>query len=215
VNTSDKYRHFELVKEMMQTPDIVRRFKLDDVEEIKRAIGSTGKLLLTGEGSSRIFPAKGAIYSALTVGGNLNMITEGARQAAEYALSDFVVFGTSNSGSTKEVIALFDKLTKAGHKNLFGLTAREETTLARYAARTLVLTCGWEQAVAATKSVVEQALVFQELLAQVRGTSIGPQLAPLADAMQTALTLEIDPAIAAAIANAGTIYFAGKINCVA
>ena len=83
------------------------------------------------------------------------------------------------------------------------------------AGRTFVLKCRWEQAVAATKSVAEQALFYQELLAQLRGTSIAGQLAALGDAIEATLALEIDPAITEAIANAGTIYFAGKNNGVA
>ncbi len=212
MNNSDKYSQFELVKEMMQTPDIVRQFKLDNVDNVKQAITTAGKLFLTGEGSSRIFPAKNAICSARAVGGNLNIATEGGRQAAEYNLSDFVVFAASNSGSTKEAIALLDKLTKAGHSTMFGLTARENTTLSQFAGETFVLKCGWEQAVAATKSVVEQALFYQELLAQLRSSSIASQLAKLGDAIEKTLAIEIDPAITEAIANAGTIYFAGKNN---
>jgi glutamine---fructose-6-phosphate transaminase (isomerizing) len=215
MDSSDTYRQFELVKEMMQTPEIVRGFQLTGVEEVVEAIKSRGKLLLTGEGSSRIFPAKNAIYSELVRGGKLHVVTEGARQAAQYELADYVVFAASNSGSTKEAIALLDQLTAAGHRQMYGLTAREATTLANYAGQTFVLKCGWEQAVAATKSVAEQALFYQELLARVRGESIAGQLEATADAVQQALTLAIDESITQAIANADTIYFAGKNNGVA
>jgi glucosamine--fructose-6-phosphate aminotransferase (isomerizing) len=210
MNSSEKYLRFELAKEMLQTPEIARNFKLEGVADVIDAIKSTGKLFLTGEGSSRIFPAKNAIYSALAGGLDLQVVTEGGRQAAEYDLADYVVFAASNSGSTKEAIALLDQLAKTGHKNLFGLTAREETTLASYANETFVLKCGWEQAVAATKSVAEQALFYQELLAQLQGNSIQSQLAGLGDAIEQALTVEIDPAVTQAIAGAGTIYFAGR-----
>jgi glucosamine--fructose-6-phosphate aminotransferase (isomerizing) len=215
MDTSQKYCRFELVKEMMQTPDIVRQFKLGDFDNVKRAIESTGNLFLTGEGSSRIFPAKNAICSELSHEGALNIVTEGGRQAAEYNLSNFVVFAASNSGSTKEAISLLNKLVEAGHTRIFGLTAREETTLARFAAQTFVLNCGWEQAVAATKSVAEQALFYQELLAQLRGATLSNELPALADAIEVALTMGIDPAITQSIADAGTIYFAGKNNGVA
>ncbi len=215
MDTSHKYGQFELVKEMMQTPEIVRQFKLGDVDNVKRAIESTGKLFLTGEGSSRIFPAKNAICTELSHGGFLNIATEGGRQAAEYDLSNFVVFAASNSGSTKEAISLLNQLTEAGNTKIFGLTAREETTLARFAAQTFVLKCGWEQAVAATKSVAEQALFYQELLAQLRGATLGDKLGALADAIEAALTGEIDSAITQSIADAGTIYFAGKNDGVA
>ena len=206
----EKYLRFELVKEMLQTPNIARTFRLDDVSRALQAIQASGKLFLTGEGSSRIFPAKNAIYSALTSGLDLQIVTEGGRQAAEYDLADYVVFAASNSGSTKEAISLLDQLTKAGHQKLFGLTAREETTLASYANETFVLKCGWEQAVAATKSVAEQALFYQELVAQLQGKSILSQLPALGDAIEKALTVEIDPEVTKAIAGAGTIYFAGR-----
>ncbi len=212
MNSNDKYTRFELVKEMTETPDIIRNFKLENIANILEAIRESGKLFLTGEGSSRIFPAKNAICSAWAAGADLSIVTEGGRQAAEYQLEDYVVFAASNSGSTKEAIALLNKLAKAGHKNMFGLTAREESTLSQYAGQTLVLKCGWEQAVAATKSVVEQALVYQEILAQLGGGSIARQLEALAVAVERALTVEIDPALTKAIARAGTIYFAGKNN---
>jgi glucosamine--fructose-6-phosphate aminotransferase (isomerizing) len=215
MNNSEKYTRFELAKEMLQTPDIARNFRVDDVSRAVAAIQATGKLFLTGEGSSRIFPAKNAIYTALARGLDLRIASEGARQASEYDLSDFVVFAASNSGSTKEAIALLDRLTEAGHANLFGLTARQETKLAGYARETFVLKCGWEQAVAATKSVAEQALFYQELLARVQGGSIQDQTAGLGDAIETALTVHIDPAVTAAIANADTIYFAGRNDGVA
>ena len=210
MNFVDKYLRFELAKEMLETPNIARNFRLDDVSRALQAIQASGKLFLTGEGSSRIFPAKNAIYSALTSGLDLQLVTEGGRQAAEYDLADYVVFAASNSGSTKEAISLLDQLTKAGHQKLFGLTAREETTLASYANETFVLKCGWEQAVAATKSVAEQALFYQELVAQLQGKSILSQLPALGDAFEKALTVEIDPEVTKAIAGAGTIYFAGR-----
>lgn len=68
MNSNEKYLRFELAKEMLQTPEIIRNFKLEGVANVIHAIKSTGKLFLTGEGSSRIFPAKNAIYSALAGG---------------------------------------------------------------------------------------------------------------------------------------------------
>ena len=65
MNTSDQYARFALVREMMETPAILRNFKLDGVEDVLKAITDKDRLFLTGEGSSRIFPAKNAIYSAL------------------------------------------------------------------------------------------------------------------------------------------------------
>jgi glutamine---fructose-6-phosphate transaminase (isomerizing) len=214
MNTEEKYMQFALVQEMLDTPGVLKNFKLEGVEALVEAIKTAGKLFLTGEGSSRIFPAKNAIYTAMCEGTSLNIATDGGRQAAEYDLSDYVIFGASNSGSTKEVISLLNDI-KDKNDQLYGLTARENTKLSEMAKQTFVLKCGWEQAVAATKSVAEQALFYQELLAQVNGTTLASQLAGLADAVQDALTLEIDPEITKAIAGAGTIHFAGRNDGVA
>ncbi len=214
MKNEEKYMQFSLVQEMMDTPGVLKNFKLDDAGDVVEAIKSVGKLFMTGEGSSRIFPAKNAIYTAMCEGTSLDLATDGGRQAAEYDLSDYVVFGASNSGSTKEVIALLNKI-KAGHDGLFGLTARENTKLSEMAKKTFVLSCGWEQAVAATKSVAEQALFYQELLAQAKGTTLADQFAALGDAVEDALTLDIDPELTKKIANAGTIYFAGRNDGVA
>lgn len=200
---------------MMETPAVIRNFKLENAAKAIKAIQTKGKLFFTGEGSSRIFPAKNAIRSTLRAGVGLHTAAEGARQASEYDLSPFVVFAASNSGSTKEVIALLNQLRKQGHENLFGLTARENTKLAQYANQTFVLSCGWEQAVAATKSTAEQALLYQELLAQTQGTSLRNRLSQLADATEHALAMDIDPEIIQTIADADTIYFAGRQDGVA
>lgn len=215
MKNEEKYTQFCLVQEMLETPEILRNFKLEDADAVIDSIKATGKVFLTGEGSSRIFPAKNAIYSTLRGGQDINIATDGGRQAAEYDLTDFVVFGASNSGSTKEVIALLDRLKKVNHGNLYGLTAREDTKLSEMAKQTFVLSCGWEQAVAATKSVAEQGLFYQELLAQVQGSSLQEKLNELADAVQEALTVDIDPEITKAIANAGTIHFSGRNDGVA
>lgn len=215
MKNEEKYMQFYLVQEMMDTPDILRNFDLKNVDQVIEAVKSKGKLFFTGEGSSRIFPAKNAIYTSMRAGYDINLATDGGRQASEYDLSKYVVFGASNSGSTKEVIALFDKLDKVGINDRLGLTAREDTKLSEMSKQTFVLSCGWEQAVAATKSVAEQALFYQELLAQFQGRSLKDKFAQLADAVQDALTLDIDSEITKKIANAGTIYFAGRNDGVA
>ncbi len=215
MNEQPKYSKFALVREMMETPGIIRNFKLQDTADTARTIRETGKVFFTGEGSSRIFPAKNAMTQALRSGLDLHLATEGGRQAQEYRLDKFVVFGASNSGQTKEVISLFDSLGKAGHRKLFGLTANKNTKLESLATKTYLLSCGKEDAVAATKSVAEQALFYQSLLAQVAGRSLDAQLAVLADAYHDALTTPVDAKMTDAIARAGTIYFAGRNDGVA
>ncbi len=215
MNNETKYSQYALVREMMETPSILRNFKLTGTEKVAEAIRNIGRLFLTGEGSSRIFPAKNAFSQAMRNGLPVYLTTEGGRQAVEYRLDKYVVFGASNSGQTKEVISLFDMLKQSGHKSLYGLTANRKTKLESLAGQTFILSCGKENAVAATKSVAEQALFYQALLAQVQGRSVSAGLPALADAFAAALTASIDPQITAAIAGAGTIYFAGRNDGVA
>jgi len=145
----------------------------------------------------------------------VDLVTEGSYQAGEYDLNDFVVFAASNSGRTKETVSLFDKLRKAGHKRLFGLTANRNTKLQELSNQAFIISCGKEDAFAATKSCVEQALFYQSLLAQVQGKSFSDKLNALADAFEDALTVLVDPAITEAVAGAETVYFAGRNDGVA
>jgi len=216
MKTNEKYSKYALAQEMLETVEIIANFKIDDVSAVVDAVSAAdGRLFFTGEGSSRIFPAKNTIYQSMRSGSGLSIATEGCRQAAEYDLTKHVVFGSSNSGSTKELITLLDRLKKVNHNNTFGLTAREDTILSKYARQTFVLKCGWENAVAATKSVVEQALFYNELLAKLQGRSITGKLAALSQAFQSALSVDIAPEITKAVSSAGTIYFAGRNDGVA
>lgn len=210
-----RYAQFALVREMMETVPIVRNFNLNQTQDIAQTIRSIGRLLLTGEGSSRIFPAKNAIRKALRWQLDLAVFTEGSRQAAEYDLSRFAVVCASNSGRTKEVVLLAQKLKEMGNPNLFGLSTNTGTLLEEACAKTFVLTCGWERAVAATKSVMEQALFYESLLRHIAGTISQVNLSKLADQIETALTMSIDPSIIETAIEAPTIYFAGYNDGVA
>lgn len=210
-----KYSRYALVREMMQTVEAVNRFDPEQTKKIAQKIKSAGKLLLTGEGSSRIFPAKNAIRKALTWGLDLQIIAEGSRQAAQYDLSKFAVFCASNSGKTKEVILLAKKLAEIGNENRFGLTANKNTVLEQECKETFILKCGKEEAVAATKSVIEQALFYESILWNIRGVNNKPKLPKLADNIKKALVMPIDPDIIETAAKASTIYFAGYNDGVA
>lgn len=213
---SKKYASYSLVREMLQTQAVVAKFNMACVKPFVATVRSADRLMLTGEGSSRIFPAKNAIALALRHAMKPPIFTEGGRQAAEYDLAGFTVFGASNSGKTREVLELFSQLRKRGHRRLFGLTAIAGSPLTGISARCNVLACGKEQAVAATKSVVEQALFYHALLLAAAGKPIGPAaLKKLAAAIGRALTAPIPPAVIKAAAKATRIYWAGRNNGVA
>jgi glucosamine--fructose-6-phosphate aminotransferase (isomerizing) len=148
---------------------------------------------------------------------NISLHTDAARQAQEYDLSSWAVFAASNSGKTSEVIRLFQQLKAKNNKHLFGLTASDNSKLAELATgRCYVLRCGLENAVAATKSVIEMALFYQAMLEHGCGIPLlGRRCKQLAEDMKQAMTLKIDPKLIDRIASAGTIYFAGRNDGVA
>lgn len=212
--TEEKYNKYALVREMMETPAIIKAFKPEAASRFVAPVKKHRGLFLTGEGSSRIFPAKRAIYASHKQGLTIPVVTEGCTQAEEYKLADYVVFAASNSGQTKEVVRLTTGLKKQNHQAVFGLTANPGTKLEEIANDTQVLICGKENAVAATKSVIEQGLFYDALLRLVKGEKMDG-LKDLADKTNTALTLTIDPAITNIISKASIIYFAGRNNGVA
>jgi glucosamine--fructose-6-phosphate aminotransferase (isomerizing) len=172
---------------------------------------------MTGEGSSRIFPAKSFISQMLGPGGApISLATEGARQAAECDLSPWTVMGASNSGQTKEIVTLFQKLRAENHSNLFGMTANAGTKLTELADCT-VLTCGKEEAVAATMSVVEQALVYHSIFVALTDCQCGcvANKGKAAELAEQTLAPEIDPKLIEKIAAAPTLYLVGRNNGVA
>ncbi|MFO0916845.1 MAG: sugar isomerase [Planctomycetaceae bacterium] len=212
----EPYSSFGLVTDMLAAVDVVRGFDPAVVTPIAKQIPAEGKLLLTGEGSSRLFPAKNAISQARRANWPLTLHTEAGRQAQEYNLIDWAVLAMSNSGRTAEVIRLYTQLKEAKHPRHFSLAAYPQTTLESLATAGGVLKCGKEAAVAATKSVVEQALFCRALIEQVVGNhTLKARLGDLAAKMHTALTQPIDPEIARKVSQAGTVYCAGRNDGVA
>ncbi len=210
-----KYAKYALVQEMMDVVRVVKNFDAGQTKEVAKEIKAAGQLLLTGEGSSRIFPAKNMVRKNLKWGLGLNISTDGSRQSAEYNLSNFAVFLASNSGRTKEVVLLAKKLAAIGNGRRFGLSANPDTLLEKECKKTWVLKCGWEQAVAATKSVIEQALFYESILWNLQGKDLGAECAVLAGYLEKALTLPIDGDIVKKAIGAKTIYFAGYNDGVA
>lgn len=210
----EKYIRFALTREMLETPTIIRGFDPGCAAPFVKSILSRKGLFLTGEGSSRIFPAKRAIYYSMKKNFSYPLLTEGATQAIEYNLKDLAVFAASNSGQTKEVISLVSVLKKQKHTAVFGLTANHKTKLEELSSATHILSCGKEDAVAATKSVVEQGLFYDSLLRGINGEEM-QGLKTLAEQTNQALSLKIETGITDIIRKADVIYFAGRNNGVA
>ncbi len=201
---------YSLVAEMLETPGIIRKFDSAALEHWRAVFASPKRLLLTGEGSSRIFPAGNMIDQSLRNGVCWQIQSAGARQAAEYDLRDFVVIGASNSGRTRELVSLFEKLGAMGLPR-YGVTAAADSRLAEVSDSCHLLSCGAGKAVAATKSVVETALVYQSILSGTEWKDQG--LA--ADLCAEILAQDIAPEIIDGINAAPVLYFAGRDNGVA
>lgn len=208
-----KYRKFSLVREMLETPDIIKNFISGNIDVPILSIKKTGRLMVTGEGSSRIFPAKNMVHHALKNNPGLAVYTEGARQAAELNLSNFTLLAATNSGKTREVIDLFRK-SKASAK--FAITQNPESGLKKYSDGLFLLKCGEEKVVPATKSVIEEALFYHSLLLKINGKSIsGKSLEELSQKASKVLKMKISNKIISKLSKAKIIYFAGRNNGVA
>eukprot|EP00752_Nemacystus_decipiens_P013659 g12112.t1 len=205
-----KYEAFNLCADMLDAVEVVRGFDVAVAEPIAQVVKQAGKLLLTGEGSSRLLPAKHAIKLARQRGYNLQLHTEAGCQSQSYDLIDWAVLAASNSGRTAEVVQLFKQLESAGHDKRFSVAAFADSLLEQSANLSVVLGCGEEGAVAATKSVIEQALVVQAVIeSAVDDKRLAGELSAVADVMHAALTAEVPAEITKRLVDTHVIFWAG------
>ncbi len=209
-----RYGEYALVREMLETPEVIRRMDWKAIDVLAEKLeGLSGRLLLTGEGSSRIFPAKRAIADVLRRSGGKVPFTEGATQAMEYELAGGAACIASNSGKTKEGVRLLRALKARGVKTI-GIVANGGTPIVDEADAGLVLACGEEKAVAATKSVMEQALVYHRLASRLYGLN-PPNALKIADALEVVLAAEPPAELTDAVSGAKSLFWAGRNDGVA
>ncbi|WP_442512029.1 SIS domain-containing protein [Novipirellula sp. SH528] len=213
---SEHFIQFGLVNDMLAVPNLIRSFDSDRVRDLARTVCDVGNLMITGEGSSRFFPAKHAIAWARKRGCSIGLHAESALQAMEYDLRNWVVLGLSNSGRTAEVIELFYSLKLDGHSRRFSLATFENTQLETFATAGYVLQCGEENAVAATKTVIEQGLFLRTLMEHIHGSgTLASRQDELADHVETALLSQLPADLVCRVARAKTVYWAGRNDGVA
>ena len=205
---SSAYEKFAIVREMYETPEVLGSMSEDSVARYLPLI-SGKEVLLTGEGSSRIFPGKKAVRDARAEGYPFNVFTETATQAREYPLEHTAVAVASNSGKTAECVRLIRSLRSRGHRSILGVTTFAGSPVDSESDDCYILTCGEEQAVAATKSVMEQALFYDLLLRKGAGAKL-PDIARIASGVGEALDADIPGEIVDRMKSAGTIYWAGR-----
>lgn len=206
--------NFALIKESNETVSLVENFHTWDINEVVKSIDHTRKVLLTGEGSSRIFPAKNLIASYFKLANrDLEIVTLWCREALRKNFDGYTVIWASNSGRTKEVVDLF----KAVDWQKYCITAHSDTVLWKESHKEYVLSCGSEQAVAATKSVIEQWLFYQNALHQyLYGKPIDQDvLSELSSKIDESLHIDIPEWLIEKLASSTAIYFSWSNNGVA
>jgi glucosamine--fructose-6-phosphate aminotransferase (isomerizing) len=212
-NFSLQKNHVHLVSEMLNTVNIIDEFDESAARGLSEELKDVENLMLTGEGSSRIFPARNALMKWLNYGKGPKIFTESATDLKGKDLSDFTVFGASNSGRTKEVVNLFKELKGNGHERVYSLTCTSGSVLEEHARKGVVLNTGKEQAVAATMTVMAQAFFYDVLLSGFTGMKIDKHL--LAADIDATLSQSISQEILDTLARADHIFFAGIHNGVA
>ncbi len=172
--TSDSMQLSETEKEMLESERVCANFDFNTTKNLALKIGAS-RIIFTGAGSSVIFPAKQAKNRALHLGIKNKIEACFASDLFQYTdFSDTFIFLCSNSGKTKEVILLLDHVKKYGGKCI-AVTAVADSILSQRCDDKIILTCGFEKGVAATKSVIEQGLVYDSLifhLAKIQGKKI-------------------------------------------
>lgn len=208
---SEPYRRFTLVREMSETPGIISHLNTERIAETPVRFPT---ILLTGEGSSRIFPGKHTVNASYRHGYQDRLHSETAANCAEFSLTDTSVFVASNSGRTAECVRLIKALEAQPGVQTLGVTVHGDSPVATESEFSYVLTCGVELAVAATKSVVEQA-IFYDVLFRSRNRVASIDLAALAEAFEQTLAAAVPEEVLRPLVRAPLIYFAGRNDGVA
>lgn len=210
---------FHIVDEMLAAINIIRDFDPLSVKAVADGI-NTPFVTFVGAGSSYRFPVGIALARVMQLpeASTPLFFGLGGNEAKELHLKNKTVVGISNSGRTKEVCDLFDlDSTKLPHTQMIAITPTPNSALGERAFKTILLDCGEpEQATAATKSVVAQALAVQSLIAHLANDREFFQALPsLAEQFEAALTQPIDRRIGALLGHAKHIYFCGARDGVA
>jgi len=210
----EKFNQNKIVEEMLSVIDIIKEFNIEQTRVISKEIENKKRIVLTGEGSSRIFPAKNAIRKALKWDVNIPVFTEGAHQASQYNLDNSAVLCASNSGRTKEVMLLIKQL-KSSNTKIIGFTNNSNTPLEAACEKTFKLKCGYEKAFAATKSIIEQALFYDSIMLHLTIGNKRIDMNELSEKVKEALTIKIEDEIIQKVSHASNTYFAGYNDGVA
>lgn len=202
-------------KEMLEAEKIFLQFDPSRFSELARHAASGTPIHIIAEGSSRHFPAGNMISLAKqnSLSSALNISAYGGWDALDQDHTNAIVILISNSGKTKEILDIEQNLRTQNHSQIFSITSDRNSPLAlRCAQNSYVLNCGPETAIAATKSVMEQALILQSLIPGISDSMNSKMLSETASLVKEVLTKEIDDHIIKNLAEAEILYFVSKDN---
>ncbi len=149
--------------EMLESKELCKRFDFDVTKELAQSI-EVGHVIFTGMGSSVLFPGKQAKNRATHFCLKNKIDVFFASDLLQYEdFSHITLFLCSNSGETKETIVLHDYAVSRGARCV-AVTAKLDSTLAKKCKEKIFLSGGFEVGVAATKSVIEQGLIYDSLI---------------------------------------------------
>ena len=213
---------FETEKEMLESADVIKNFDFNITRNLAKEIGNK-RVIFTGMGSSVLFPAKQAKSRAFEL--NISNRVEEFFASDLLSYDDFsgtYVFLCSNSGMTKETILLLEHIKKNKAKYT-AVTAVPDSILAKRCEEKIIMQCGFEKGVAATKSVIEQGLILDSLvlnLAKNQGKKVDfgkiKIYARLASkSIFRNIDINVPNSMSDALAKASSIYFIGRKTGVA
>ncbi|NBC83569.1 MAG: sugar isomerase [Bacteroidetes bacterium] len=213
INNND-YGAYFITNEMIDTKNVMVNFDGASIDELIASLPGYSNFLITGEGSSRLFPGK-HIREKLLKEKGINIIVDGGLQSKDYYLDETVIFGLSNSGKTSELIQLLEhRMTKKGNCFTVGISAYDNTPLKGLSNYYYQLTSGEEKAVAATKTVIEQTYILHVIFAKIYQLQL-PDHKELGMNIEKTLNQAVDHSIIEKFTQAPLIYFAGRNNGVA
>lgn len=213
---------FETEKEMLESAEIFNWFDFNITKKIAEDIGSK-RIIFTGMGSSVLFPAKHAKARAseLNVKNHIEVYFASDLFSCRNFTDTYVIL-CSNSGMTKETILLQDYAKRKGAKTI-AVTSVPDSILAKRCKGKIIMQCGFEKGVAATKSVVEQGLILDSLifnLAKNQGrkvnlNKINKALCSASKDILWNLNMKTPNNMLSSLADASVLYFVGKVTGVA
>ncbi len=206
-------------EEMQDAGRIFNEIYLEKIGDLADEIKDK-RIIFIGMGSSVIFPGRNAKERSLKL--NIKNKVEVFFASELFALDDFsntYVFLCSNSGRTKETNLLFDYCKKRGAECIV-ITAFEDSMLAKKSDKKIILTNSIEGGVAATKSVIEMALLYDlliNILARNQGkdinvNEIGAEMKKIPEIFNENLNYEIGTEILNTMVNSNKIFIVGQDN---